>query len=56
MSDPVNELFNKSYILLNQQLDKAIKVTISDNGIGFDTAVLDTLDETHVGIRNVQSR
>lgn len=39
-----------------QQLDKTIKITISDNGVGFDTAVLDTLDESHVGIRNVQSR
>lgn len=39
-----------------QQFDKEIRIIISDNGIGFDTAVLDTLDETHVGLRNVQSR
>ena len=39
-----------------QSIDKAIKITITDNGIGFDTALLSTLDDTHVGIRNVQSR
>lgn len=32
MSEPVNELFNKSYILLNQQLDKAIEKAETKDG------------------------
>ena len=31
-------------------------ITIADNGVGFDTASLETLDETHIGIRNVRER
>lgn len=35
---------------------ESIVVTIKDNGVGFDTKIIDTLDETHVGIYNVRSR
>lgn len=31
-------------------------ITITDDGIGFDTSSLDLLDSTHVGISNVQKR
>lgn len=42
--------------ITTRQQKKAIDIIISDNGIGFDTNILNTLDTTHVGIRNVQSR
>ena len=31
-------------------------ITIADNGLGFDPATIDTLDEKHIGIRNVRER
>lgn len=34
----------------------SIIVTISDNGIGFDTSIIDKLDNTHIGINNVKNR
>ena len=36
--------------------DKAIIITIADNGIGFDVNLLDNLDNTHIGINNVRNR
>ena len=36
--------------------DHSVVITISDNGIGFDTKIIDTLDNTHVGINNVKNR
>lgn len=43
-------------VISTRQQNDTIIVTISDNGIGFDTNTIDTLDNSHVGIRNVQSR
>ena len=31
-------------------------ITIADNGLGFDTAVIGTAEEKHIGIRNVRER
>lgn len=45
-----------SVIISTRLLDNAICITIKDNGIGFDTKIINTLDDTHVGIRNVQNR
>lgn len=39
-----------------QKDNNAITITISDNGIGFDTETLNKLDDTHIGIRNVKQR
>lgn len=33
-----------------------IIITIADNGIGFDTSIINELDDTHVGINNVKNR
>lgn len=32
------------------------KISVKDNGVGFDTGILNTLGENHVGIRNVRKR
>lgn len=42
--------------LHTQKTDKAIVITIEDNGIGFDVNLLDNLDNTHIGINNVRNR
>ena len=31
-------------------------ITVRDDGAGFDTSILDTLDNTHIGIRNIRNR
>ena len=36
--------------------DHSIIVTIADNGIGFDTSIINKLDNTHIGINNVKNR
>lgn len=36
--------------------DHSIIATIADNGIGFDTSIINKLDDTHVGINNVKNR
>lgn len=43
-------------VIHTKRQNKSIEITVSDNGIGFDTESLNTLDDTHVGIRNVKSR
>lgn len=43
-------------LIRTEMKDKAIEITIKDNGIGFDTQTLEKLDDTHIGIRNVKSR
>ena len=32
------------------------RIIVQDNGIGFDTETLESINESHVGIRNVQNR
>ncbi len=32
------------------------EIVVQDNGKGFDLAVAESLDETHIGIRNVRAR
>lgn len=32
------------------------EITIEDNGKGFDTTIIETADNTHIGLRNVQER
>lgn len=36
--------------------DQSVIITISDNGIGFDTKIIDKLDNAHIGINNVKNR
>ena len=31
-------------------------IAVRDDGAGFDTSILDTLDNTHIGIRNIKNR
>ncbi len=45
------------YVTISTKKDKhSIIITIADNGIGFDTTIIDKLDDTHVGINNVKNR
>lgn len=39
-----------------QKTNQSIIIIISDNGTGFDTKIIDELDDTHVGINNVKKR
>lgn len=39
-----------------QKDNHSIIITIADNGIGFDTTIIDKLDDTHIGINNVKNR
>ena len=32
------------------------RVTVEDNGVGFDTEIINTVDGSHIGIRNVKER
>ena len=34
----------------------AHRVTVEDNGVGFDTEIINTVDGSHIGIRNVKER
>ncbi|MCQ2543218.1 MAG: histidine kinase [Lachnospiraceae bacterium] len=43
-------------LISTQYNNQSIIINISDNGIGFDTSIIDELDDTHVGIHNVKNR
>lgn len=45
-----------SVTLHTAKTDKAIVITIEDNGVGFDVNTLNHLDHTHIGINNVRNR
>lgn len=42
--------------IVTEEMEKYHKITISDNGAGFDTDTLSELDKSHVGIANVRKR
>ncbi len=42
--------------IITEKSEQNYIVKIVDNGVGFDTKKIDTLDSTHIGIRNVSER
>ena len=39
-----------------QRTEGGHRIVIRDNGVGFDVNALETLDDDHIGIRNVRER
>ena len=52
----VRELERGEVVIETRQTDNAYIITISDNGVGFDTEKLLPADEMHMGIGNVGER
>jgi sensor histidine kinase YesM len=42
--------------IVTEEMEKYHKITISDDGAGFDTDTINELDQSHVGIANVRKR
>ena len=42
--------------IITRRVGDRFEVIVHDNGAGFDVRILDDLDESHIGLRNVQNR